>query len=85
MEHTYPASIDLAETIKVALSAAKVSQRELADLAGIPHSTLHRRLNGSPLEWDELTAIAGVLGRTASSLVAETEARVEARAKIPAA
>lgn len=78
MEHIYPTAVDLAETIKVAMRAAHISQRELAEQSGVALTTLGRRLNGSPIEYDELTAVAKALGRSASSLIAETEARVRA-------
>jgi len=74
----YPTSTDLAATIKAAMKSKKLSQRELAEVTCIPQSTLHRRLNGSAPTWDELTAIAEAVGRTASSLIAETEVRVAA-------
>lgn len=78
MEHTYPTAADLAETIRRALTAAKLSQRELAEAAGIAPSTLNRRIAGDSFTWDELRAVSRVLGRSASSVIAETEVRAEA-------
>lgn len=79
MEHINPTAADLAVTVKSAAKAAGISQRELAERAGIPHTTLNRKLNnGAPLHWDELRAISSVIGRSVSSLAAETEVRVTA-------
>lgn len=78
MDHSYPTSADLADTIKAAAKAAHISQRELAELTRIPLTTLNRKLNSAPLDWHELTSIARVLGRSASGLIAETEVRVAA-------
>jgi len=75
MEHPSPTSNELADTIKDALKASNLSQRDLADEAGIPLTTLNRKLNGAPLDWDELRAIARVLRRSASGIIAEAEAR----------
>ena len=79
MEHIkYPTGVELGETIKRAMRAAKVSQNELALQTGISKNTMSRRLNGGGLQYAELVVIADALGRTVSSLVAETEARVQA-------
>ena len=79
MEHLNPTAADMADTIKSAAKAAGLSQRDLANKAGIPTTTLNRKLNsGAPLHWNELRAIADAIGRTVSSLAAETEVRLAA-------
>lgn len=79
MEHINPTSAEVAETIKEAMRAARVSQRDMADRTGIPLSTLNRHLNNSGIEWDEIRAIASVLGTSASSLITEASFKVAAR------
>lgn len=81
MEHiNYPTGLELGETIKLSMRTAGLSQNELALRTGISRNTMSRRLNGGGLQYSEMLSIATALGRTVSSLVAETEARVEAQA-----
>lgn len=57
------------------LEEAGLSLRETALRAGIPLTTLHRRLGGtSPFTLTELVALAELLDTTASVLMAEAEA-----------
>lgn len=65
----------VAAAINRACSDAKISQRELAEGAGIPLVTLNRGLNGHRVfNIDELARICVVLGKRPSDLIAETEA-----------
>jgi transcriptional regulator with XRE-family HTH domain len=75
MEPTWPTSAEVADTIKSAITAAGLSQREVADLTGIPPTTLNRRLtaNGSALTYGEMVAIGRVIGRPVSDLITEAE------------
>lgn len=74
MEPTWPTSTEVSETVKSAIKAAGLSQREVAERSGIPTTTLNRRLNtGSPFIYEELVAVARVIGRTVSDLIAEAE------------
>lgn len=77
METMTPTARSLAETIKVTVTAFGLSLRDVAERAGIPNATLHRKLNTTPrlFTFDELSAIAGVLGIRASDLIAEAEKR----------
>lgn len=73
MEHIYPSSRDLGRVVDSAIHAAGMSQREVAIKAGISANTLNRRINGQPFKWPELVEVARVIGRTASSLIADAE------------
>lgn len=84
MEHINPTSAEVAETLKDAMKAAHMSQREMADRTGIPLTTLNRHLNNDGIEWDEIRAIATTLGVSATSIITDTALRV-ASARRPAA
>lgn len=71
MEHTNPPAALVAETLKEAIGAAGLSQREVAESTCIPLTTLNRHLNNGDLAWEEIRAIANVVGRSASSLIAD--------------
>lgn len=73
--HSWPTYDEISEAIKAEIASAGLSQREVAEMSGIPLATLDRRLNsGSPLLYPELRAIAHVLGRPASELLVGVEA-----------
>ena len=78
MEHINPTSAEVAATLKDAMKAARVSQREMADRTGIPLTTLNRHLNNDGIEWDEIRAITTALGTSASSIITDTALRVAA-------
>lgn len=82
MEHINPTSAEVAATLKDAMRAAGVSQREMADRTGIPLTTLNRHLNNDGIEWDEIRAIASVLGTSASSIITDTTVRVAAQRRV---
>ena len=61
----------VADKVVAAMHAKDVSRLALADKAGIPRTTLIRRLTGtSPFTVDELARIAGALGVDVVALVA---------------
>ncbi len=75
MEHTTSRSI--AEVVGRRLEAADISLRDAAHRAGIPLTTLHRRVGGtSPFTTAELAALAELLNTTVSAIVAEAEGAV---------
>lgn len=78
MEHINPSAAQVAATLKDAISAANLSQRDVAERSGIPLTTLNRHLNGHGLTWDEIRSISTVVGRSASSMIADTAIRVAA-------
>ena len=84
MEHINPTSEEVAATLKDAMKAAGVSQRDMAERTGIPLTTLNRHLNNGGIEWDEIRSIASVLGTSASSLITETTFRVAASSRTAA-
>lgn len=64
----------IARAVSAALRDAGISQREAANNAGIPLTTLARRLTGrSPFLTTELAALADLMGTTVSQLVAAGE------------
>jgi transcriptional regulator with XRE-family HTH domain len=70
MESPDEASRRLADAVASAMAAACVSQREVAGRAGIPLTTLNRRLTGrSPFLVTELASIASVLGVSVVDIV----------------
>lgn len=74
MEPTWPTSIEVAETVKRAIANAGKSQREVAEMSGVPLTTLNRRLNtGSPFVYEELVSVARVIGCRVSDLISEAE------------
>lgn len=78
MEHINPTSTEVAATLKQAIKDAGTSQRDIADAAGIPLTTLNRHLNNGGIEWDEIRAIADAVGKSAHALITETALRVAA-------
>ena len=54
MEHTNPPAALVAETLKEAIGAAGLSQREVAESTCIPLTTLNRHLNNGDLAWEEI-------------------------------
>lgn len=76
MEHT-PSSEDLATVIDRAIKKAGLSQRSVAISGGIAPSTFHRKIHtksgSNPFTYEELRAIASVLGLRLSVLLAEAE------------
>lgn len=77
---TYPGNTTIGRVVDRAIKATGLSQSQVAIKVGISPNTLNRRINGQPFRWDELRGVAEVVGRTASSLIAEAEIE-EARAK----
>lgn len=70
VEQTTSLTEGLAAAVDAAIAAAGLSRRQAAELAGIPTTTLHRRLTvPSPLLVTELEAIAKVTGTTVASLL----------------
>lgn len=64
----------IARAVSAALRDANISQRDAAARAGIPLTTLARRLTGrSPFLTTELAALADLMGTTVSALVAAGE------------
>ena len=77
METPETATAALAAVVSKALAAAGISQRTASDRAGIPLTTLSRRLTGrSPFTSTELFVLASVAGTTVSQLAADAEQRV---------
>lgn len=67
-------SRSLSEAIKNAASTAGISQRELADKAGIPLVTLNRKLNHSaPFNAREMGAVSEALGLSLVELALRAE------------
>lgn len=78
MEPPETGSAALAQVVSEALDRAGISQRKAALEAGIPLTTLSRRLTGrSPLTASELFVLASVAGTTVSDLAAEAERRIK--------
>jgi len=68
---------ELIELIGGAMERSQLSARELADAAGIPFSTLARKLvGGADFGFDELYAIAQALEVPPSALVPRRSPRV---------
>lgn len=69
-----PTQRGLAAVVATALADAGFTQRNVAEVTGIPLATLNRRLTGaSPFLVTELTAIADMLNTTTSALLATAE------------
>ena len=75
MEQESPSAADIAETFRLAMEATGTSLGDLSELSGVPLTALTATLAGESLGWEELVAISMALGRTASSVIAETEQR----------
>lgn len=75
MEQQWPSSEELAETVKAALKAAGLSQRDAAEQSGVALTTLNRRLGGDPFTYKELVALAKVLRVRVSALMSAAESR----------
>ncbi len=70
--HAFPAA--LAATVTAAIKADGKSQRQVAELTGIPLVTLNRKLTGRvPLNSLELAMIAEVLDTTPTDLTLRAE------------
>lgn len=64
----------LAALVSDDLAGQGLSYRDVQDRTGIPTTTLHRRLHGhAPFTFNELDAIAGLLGTTVTAMVARAE------------
>lgn len=60
----------IASAASAALKAAGISQRDAAELTGIPLPTLSRRLTGkTPFKTTELEVIAQITGTTLTDIV----------------
>lgn len=67
-------SRSLLNVIEEARKGAKLSQRDLAELAGIPLTTLHQKLKGHrPLSVIEMALIADALGVSMTELALRAE------------
>lgn len=73
-----PTAQQVAETLKEAIRAAGLTQREVAERSNIPLTTLNRHLRDGHLTWDEIRAISRLVGRSASSMINDTALRVAA-------
>lgn len=70
-----PTTKSIAEVASAALAEAGISQREAAELTGIPLATLSRRLTGrTPFILTELELIATLAGTTMADIVTRGEA-----------
>lgn len=68
MDHK-PLATTVSQTVLDVLAARSISQRVLSEQTGIPFTTLHRRLHGSPFTIDELEKVGAYLGITVTQLV----------------
>lgn len=72
---------NLAAEIRAEMGRQKISVAELSRLSGLHRSLLHRRLGAeSPLDTDELLAVAKALGLSVVELVARAQAAAIASA-----
>lgn len=79
----YPTNDDLCQVLKGLTRARKVSQRRLSELAGIPLSTLQRKLNGgSRIFVHDIIAIAGALEADFPGIIVEAEELAGSRAAL---
>lgn len=70
-----PTTKRIAAVASAALAEAGISQRDAAELTGIPLATLSRRLTGrTPFILTELEAIAALVGTTMADIVTRGEA-----------
>lgn len=64
-----------AAAIRAELARRKITRKKLGDALGWPRTTTWRRLNGgSPLDLDQLTAIAAYLDVPVSALLSDRDA-----------
>ena len=68
---TNPTGEQVAASLKMAIRAAGLTQKEVAERTNIPPRTLSRHLRGGHLTWDEIRAICRVTGRSAASVIDE--------------
>lgn len=74
MDTPEQASREVSHVVAAALRDAGISQRTAAEQAGIPLTTLTRRLTGrAPLLITELASLAALCGTTPSELMARAE------------
>ena len=74
MDTPEQASREVSHAVARALREAGISQRAAAEQAGIPLTTLTRRLSGrSPFLLTELASLAFLIGTTPSALMAQAE------------
>jgi len=78
MEHRDPTAAEVAAVIRGAIARTGITQRELADRALVPLTTLNRRLNGDEFTYPELRSIAQALGTTATDLLCEASCTARA-------
>lgn len=72
-------SRSMAQAVKAAISASRLTQAEVARRADMALNTFSRRMTGSvPFTWPELVRIAAVLGVSCTDLVASAEGLVDA-------
>lgn len=70
-----PVNERVAGNIRAEMARQRIPQQAVADLLGITQQSVSYRLNGrTALDVGELTAIAGLLGVTAASLLGEDAA-----------
>ncbi len=72
----------IAAEVRSAMTAAGISQREMARATNIPLVTLGRRLTGAgkPMDMVELATIAHALGISVTELVLRAERRIASAA-----
>ena len=66
-------SASLAEVISTEMRTAGHTVKSMAEAAGIPRVTLHRRLLTGSFQVSEVAAIADILGTSPSSLMERAE------------
>ena len=73
VEPPNPTAVAVVATLNRALADLRVPRPVAATRSGIPLAALNERLDLNPelLQWDEIHAIAALVGRPASSLIRE--------------
>ena len=73
----------MAAAVRRCMDSRGATLKGLSETAGIPLTTLHRRLStpdGNPFRWTELVSVAEALGTSASRLAADADERETSRA-----